>query len=99
MLRNVHAAEAEFLLGLQLIDDILSEFKLIESGEKDVSVPFVKLIGMVLADNCICDGYVEAVKISSKSCNPQTSIYPPIFNTEKVLPNTAVLLTDNVDDD
>jgi hypothetical protein len=32
---------------------MLSEFKLILSGEKALPVPLVKLIGIVLADNCI----------------------------------------------
>jgi hypothetical protein len=32
---------------------MLSEFKLILSGEKELPVPFVKLIGIVFADSCI----------------------------------------------
>jgi hypothetical protein len=34
-----------------LPEEILSEFKVIKSGENAVPVPFVKLIGIVFADN------------------------------------------------
>jgi hypothetical protein len=57
----------------------------------------VKFIGIVFADNCIKEGYVAAVNVKRRSFNCQTSIYPPTFNTEKFVPNTAVLSTESVD--
>jgi hypothetical protein len=72
----------------------LSEFKLILLGENGLPVPLVKLIGMVFADNWICDGYVAAVRTNSKSSRPYTSVYPPTLRIENVLPKTTLLGTE-----
>jgi hypothetical protein len=58
----------------------------------------VKFIGIVFADNWICDGYVAAVSIKPKSLKFHTSMCPPIFKMENVLPKTTFFATETVNE-